>query len=90
MVPKLVLDCQVRITQGAYSNYIFVGHEPEIPDFLAVRPVLKNRSGISSAHEHLRTTDFRHQPFLVGSKKNPNKISNFVTKKFFVLLSSDS
>lgn len=67
MVTKLVLDCQVRITQGAYSNYIFVGHEPEIPASLVVRPVLKNESGISSAHEHLRTTDFRRQPFLVGS-----------------------
>lgn len=26
---KLVIDGQVRITQGAYSKHVFVDHEPE-------------------------------------------------------------
>lgn len=43
----------------------------------------ENDSGDSSAHEHLKTTELKQQPFLlqVGSQKNQNKISNFTTKK---------
>ena len=57
-----------------------------------MRPILKKHSSDSSAHEHLRTTDFRQEPFLlqVGSQKNQDKISDFMTKNAFCFVSSDS
>lgn len=41
---------------------------------------------------YLRTTDFRQEPFLlqVGSQKNQDKISDFMTKNAFCFVSSNS
>lgn len=53
---------------------------------------MKKQSGDSSAHEHLKTTDVRQEPFLLqgGSQKNQDKTSEFMTKNAFGFVSCDS